>query len=71
MRTRKKRERGKKRFSFFSLEEGKWLMKRETQEASTQTIGNKKQERMETERRIFIYIYNISESFIMTQCQSV
>jgi hypothetical protein len=51
---RREREReGKKRFSFFSLEEEKWLVEMETREASTHAIGNKKQEKMGGQKEEF------------------
>ena len=66
---------GKKRFSFFSPEESKWLVEMETRRASTHTVGNtEKQERMGTERRIEIESErareNTTEFFGISRCQS-
>jgi hypothetical protein len=44
-------------FHFSSSEEGKWLVKTETREASTHTVGNKKQGREWGQKEESIYIY--------------
>jgi hypothetical protein len=59
---------GKKRFSFFSPEEGKWVVETETRKASTYAVGNKKQERKRDRMK---NIYNITKFSTILQCQSV